>query len=484
MPDRTREHDASILPPRAGATPGIYLRRGSAEPGREPSLLSSDPSPAAKNNAVVLVGGFGTVILVGTLLFRLPIAGAARPLTWSEAFFTATSATTVTGLSVITPAIDLSLFGQVVLLLLIELGGVGFVTFSVVLFAMIGRRIGFARRVLLQQSLGMLQTVQITQVALRVLAITTAIQLLGAGLLWLRWWPRLGAARAAYLALFHSVSAFCNAGFDLFAGTGTVLFGFGRDPVTLGILMVLVIISTMGILAIVDLITYPWDRRLMVYTRLVLWVSGVVTGSGVAVMWIAEMFAGTALATLPAAERFWIILFNIISARTAGFTIMPLETLSPASILVLLVSMFVGGAPASMAGGVTVSTVGVLAVAVLSTVRGLPQAVVFGRMLPFETIAKAVAIMTVSTLLCFVVTLFLLVRQADGLLPVGFEVVSAFSNTGYSLGTTTRLDDIARFVIAFTMFWGRLGPLTLVVLLAQREHPTIARYPAEQIVIG
>ena len=484
MPDRAKLKDTHHLVPRAGSTASFHRRTNRVELRPESSLLLSDPNPAAKKNALSLVGGFALIIFIGTLLLRLPVAGATRELTWSEAFFTSTSATTVTGLSVIVPADDLSLFGQLVLLLLIEIGGVGFVTFSVVLFALIGRRIGMARRVLLRQSLGILQGVEITSVALKVLAITIAIQLCGAGLLWLRWWRLLGAGRAAYLALFHAVSAFCNAGFDLFTGTDTVLFGFGRDPVTLSILMILIVISTLGILAITDLVTYPWKRRLMVYTKLVLCVSVAVTLVGFVVMWAAEERAGTSLTTLRASERFWIILFTNISARTAGFTIMPLTSLSPASDLILLLSMFIGGAPASMAGGITVSTVGVLAVAVLSTVRGTPQAVAFGRMLPFETITKAVAIIAVSISLCFIVTLFMMIRQGDGLLEVGFTVVSAFSNTGYSLTPTDQFDNVARIALAFTMFWGRLGPLTLVVLLAQREHPTIARYPSEQIVIG
>jgi trk system potassium uptake protein len=451
---------------------------------REATGTQSHPSPTAKSNTLILVLGFALVILLGTCLLRLPLAGTARPLTWSEAFFTATSATTVTGLTVILPAIDLSLFGQLIVLALIEIGGVGFVTFSVILFALIGRRVGIARRLMVQQSLGALGAIQIARIARIVLITTIAIQLVGAMLLWLRWAPQLGAAQAAYLALFHAVSAFCNAGFDLFAGTGTVLFGFGRDPFTLSVLMLLIMISTLGIVAIGDLVTFAKDHRLMVYTKLMLWVSGIVTIAGVIVIWAAEWLTESALSTIPLFDQFWLVLFTTVSARTAGFTIIPFEALSPASALILMVSMFIGGAPASMAGGVTMSTVGVLAIAVLSTIRGTPQAVVFGRMLPFETIAKAVAIMTVSTLLCFVVTLFLLVRQADALLPVAFEVVSAFSNTGYSLGLTPKLDDPARVALALTMFWGRLGPLTLVVLLAQREHPTMLRYPAEQIVIG
>ncbi|MDQ4147026.1 MAG: hypothetical protein M3120_04980, partial [Pseudomonadota bacterium] len=177
-------------------------------------------------------------------------------------------------------------------------------------------------------------------------------------------------------------------------------------------------------------------------------------------------------------------LFSTVSARTAGLTIITIDRLSEASLLMLLVLMFIGGAPASMAGGVTLSTVVVIGVAVTSTVRGKPQAVAFDRVLPFETITKAMAIMTIGTLLCVAVTLVLLVINPQTIFRTGFEVVSAFSNTGYSLGMTPELTPAGRVLIAFTMFWGRLGPLTLVIMLAQRERPVFARYPSERIIIG
>lgn len=445
---------------------------------------TAKPSPLAKQNSLILVIGFALLILLGTVLLRLPVAGAQRPLTWDEAFFISTSATTVTGLVVITPALDLSLFGQVVVLLLMEVGGVGFIAFSVVLFALIGRRLGLAERMILRQSLGVLQTTQIFRFTLYVLVTTIGIQLVGAFLLWLRWQSQLDPGRAAYLALFHSVSAFCNAGFDLFAGTGEVLFGFGRDWYTLSVMMALIVIGGLGILVVLDLAVYPWNRRLTVHTKLTLLISGVLIALGLPLVLGDGVFGGTAMAGLPAGEHLLVTMFNVVSARTAGLTIVPLDELSPASALVLMVSMFIGGAPASMAGGVTISTVGVLLVAVHSTVRGVPQAVAFGRTLPLETIAKAVAIMTVSTLVCFIVTLVLLTGQAGDLFTVAFEVVSAFSNTGYSLGATANLDQVGRALIAFTMFWGRLGPLTLVVLLAQRERPTLVLHPAEQVVLG
>ena len=443
--------------------------------------IHSHPSPLARSNALTLVIGFAFLIIVGTLVLRLPAAGGERTLTWSEALFTSTSAVTVTGLNVITPAVDLSRFGQIMVMLLIEIGGVGFVVFSVLLFGLIGRRLGIAERLLLRQSLGVLHTGDISRLAKLVLLNTALIQFVGALVLWVRWMPVLGPGEAMYQALFHSVSAFCNAGFDLFSGTGTVLFGFGHDPITLTVLMALIVVGSLGILVITDLVAFPRNRRLMVHTKLTLLIYGVLMLLALPVLVLDP--AVQQVGDTPT-DEFFIALFDIVSARTAGITIMSLEKLSEPSKLMLLVSMFIGGAPASMAGGVTSSTVGVLLVSVASTVRGAPQTVAFGRTLPLETIGKAVAIMTVATLLCFVVTMILLINAAGRTFPVTFEVVSAFSNTGYSLGETGELNDLGRLLIAFTMFWGRLGPLTLVVLLAQRERPSHVLYPSEQIVIG
>ena len=449
-----------------------------------PSTILGQHSPLARKHSLTLVLGFALIILIGALLLRLPIAGSHRALTWEEAFFISTSATTVTGLVVITPAVDLSLFGQIVILVLMEIGGVGFIAFSVLLFTIIGRRVGHSGRMLIKQSLGVFETSKIMRFALTVLATTVGIQLIGAVALWLRWRTTLGNLRGAYMALFHSVSSFCNAGFDLFSGTGPVLFGYGSDPYTLIVMMILIIIGGLGIIVGIDLLTYHWDRRLSVHTKLTLILTLALYAFGMIVIPLDFAFKGTAFDGMTLGERFWEGLFTVVSARTAGLTIIPMDQLGHASALTILVSMFIGGAPASMAGGVTMSTVVVLFVAVYSTVRGNPHAVIFGRTIPFETIAKAVAIMTVSTLLVFIVSLLLLAEMSSGFFPVIFEVVSAFSNTGYSLGATSELSSFGRLMIGLTMFWGRLGPLTLVVLLAQRERPTYARYPSEQIVMG
>jgi trk system potassium uptake protein TrkH len=441
-------------------------------------------SPLARKQAMILVVGFAAIIAVGTVLLRLPFAASGAPLTWEEAFFISTSATTVTGLVVITPALDLSIFGQLVVLALMEIGGAGFISFSVVLFALIGRQISFAGRQILRNTLGVFETFRIVPFTLTVMAFSIGIQFIGAIALWLRWRSTMPDLKAFYLALFHAVSAFCNAGFDLFSGTGQNLFGYDTDGYTLSVMMLLIIIGSLGILVGVDLVTYYWDRRLSLHTRLTLVLTAVLYLFGIAIVLMDPIFEGTTFIDMPWHDRIWKAVFSVVSSRTAGLTIIPLHELGEASILTILISMFIGGAPASMAGGVTLSTVAVLSVTVYSTVRGNPHAVAFGRTLPLETIAKATAIMMVSILLVLIVSLMLLASTQGTFLDVVFEVVSAFSNTGYSLGLTGQLDSLGRFIIAFTMFWGRLGPLTLVVMLAQRERPTYLRYPTEKIAMG
>jgi trk system potassium uptake protein TrkH len=307
----------------------------------------------------------------------------------------------------------------------------------------------------------------------------------GALLLWLRWQTRLPADQALWYAIFHAISSYCNAGFDLFSGADQgVLFGFGADWYTLAVMGALILLGGFGITVMYDLWSYLFDRSLGLHTRLTLILAAVLTVVGVAVILVDPDFHHKLLPHLPWDERFAVGFFTMVSARTAGLTILPIEQLSEATQFLIMLWMFIGGAPASMAGGVSTSTMAVLLVAVLATARGHTSAVSFQRTLPLETIAKAVAIMTVSTLLVVVVTLILSLRHEGDLFAVGFEVVSAFANTGYSLNFTGNLDSFGRYLIAFTMFWGRLGPLTIVLALAQSEQPALIHYPEERVILG
>ena len=436
----------------------------------------------------ILVIGFAAIILLGTILLALPAAseGPGR-ITWLEALFTAVSATTVTGLAVVSTETTFSTFGEIVILFLIQIGGIGFITLSVMLFRLIGRRVGIYERILLSQTLGMGAYRGIVRLTLLVIFITLAIEFMGALILFIQWLPLMSWQKAAYFAIFHSVSAFCNAGFDLFHGLDDPLLQASRsDPVVLLVLSVLITIGTLGITVIYDLILWPRERHLSLHTRLILPFTLSLIIIGTILVMIDEMFVGGhALSALDTGERWWVAFFTIVSSRTAGITLIPMNELGPASQMVIFVWMFIGGAPASMGGGVGLSTVAVVLVTLVSITRGHDEVRVLERTLPTETIYKSVAVLTVSTALVFGVTLLLmLLGEGKEIFPIAFEVISAFSNTGYSLGITDQFSNTGRVLLAFTMFWGRLGPLTLVVALAQRHRRSLLRYPEEKIIIG
>jgi trk system potassium uptake protein TrkH len=431
-----------------------------------------------------LVGGLALLVALGTGLLMLPASGATRPLRADEALFTAVSALSTTGLSVITPGRDLSTIGQVVLMLLMQLGGVGFMASAVVIFRLIGRRITLEERLTLRDSLGLISTGSLLHLMWRVLLGVLIIESAGALLLWVHWIPIYGAGRAAFYALFHAVSAFTNASFDLFSGAPDAPAAFPTDAVTLLIISTLVIVGSIGIPVVADLVRWPRQRALSLHTKLTLIVAGSLLALGTLGLFIGESLPGVLFSDLPWPRRLLLAYFHSATSRTSGFVLQPLDTMAPASILLLTALMFVGGSPASMGGGITTSTLAVLVLAMWSYARGRDQVVVQRRLIPTETVLKATAILTVSLLGVGLVTWLLLLTQPATLSDALFEAVSAFATSGFTLGLTPRLDLFGRLLIALTMFWGRLGALAVVVVLAKRSTTPRVAYPEEQILIG
>ncbi len=434
-----------------------------------------------------LIIGFFLIILVGASLLKLPFATINQEgISWLDAIFTATSAVTVTGLTLFGTATTFTLFGQLVILLLLQIGGIGFISISVVLFRLAGRQVGLNDRFLLQQSMGVDSTTGILRLAGYVLGVVLGIEMLGALLLAGRW--MLGGMvwyQALWNGIFHAVSSFCNAGFDLYSGTPHgFLFGFDRDFWSLGILGALITIGGWGIPVVDELLRRRRGQRLSLHSKIVLIVTLLLTVGGTAIILLDTWLTPNYLHNFNLYDQVLMGSFTVVSARTAGVTIIPLEQMGNATQLVIMVLMFIGGAPASMAGGVSISTFAALALAMRATVKGEHQVRVFGRALPNETIYKAIAVMTVSTLLVFVVTLIMTMLGDGRLFVIGFEVISGFSNTGYTLDYTGSLDSLGKILIAFVMFWGRLGPLTIVVTLAQRQRLSYITYPEEKIIMG
>ncbi len=455
-----------------------------ARPGRVPTGTARRPLPPAPR----IVGGLALLVTLGTLLLMLPISARERPLAWNDALFTAVSALSVTGLSTITVSQELSLVGQVLLLTGIQIGGVGFMVVAVVIMRLLGRRIGMTERMALSDSLGLVSPAAIVSLTKRVLATVLAFEILGALLLYLHWRTdeRLSEGQAFFFAIFHAVSAFCNAGFDLFTGTPGFPEGIPRDNLTLAIMGTLIFIGGLGIPVIADLLTYYRERRLSLHTRLTLIVVSFLVVSGTLGFWVAESRSTGALAGEHPLRALLICLFQSVSARTAGFVgIAHFGELTAPSQLLMVTLMFIGCAPASMGGGITTGTFAIMTISLWSYARGLPTAQFSGRSLAAGTTRKAGAVLTVSLLITLLASWLIAMTHDAPLEPVVFEVVSAFATCGLSLGLTTELNLFGQLVICLVMFWGRLGALTIVVAIAGQQRRTqLVQYPEEQILIG
>lgn len=430
-----------------------------------------------------LAGGLFLMVGLGTFLLSLPFSATGAPLQLNEAFFTAISALTVTGLSVISPGADLSLFGQVVLMGLIQAGGVGYMVTAVIVFQLLGRRISFADRLALRDSFGLLDLNAIVRLTGRVILAVFVIESIGAILLWLHWRDQLGD-RAALYAIFHAISAFCNAGFDLFTGVPGFV-GVPNDDITLLIFGGLIFIGGLGIPVVADLILYRKHGRFSLHTRLTIIISIALVLVGWLAIFYAEFRPGGVLAEQPAGRAVTISLFQSVSARTAGFWgVNEYADLSAASQLTLIMLMFVGTAPASMGGGITTGTFTVLLLAVWAFARGRETPHVFGRSIGAATVRRASAVLTISLLVVLGATWLLLESHPN--IPLDktlFEVVSAFATCGLSLDHTVNFSVFGQVILGFVMFWGRLGALTIILALAQLAPPRLVAYPEEQILI-
>lgn len=444
--------------------------------------------PRAISNAARLVMGLASLVLVGTVLLMLPASSTGDPIPFHKACFTAVSALATTGLSLITPGADLALFGQVVLLLLMQVGGIGFMAGSVLLFRLMGRRVTLAERFALRDALGTVSAGSAVKVAQRVTMGVLAIELVGALALWALWSDEFGVGQAAYLALWHSVSAFTNSSFDLFSGSPIAPAGFPLNAPTLLVISALVILGSIGMPVLADLLGWLRSRRrrhrLSLHTRLTLITAATLLFLGTVALFVGSSRPGVLFSDDPWPWRLLMAYFHSATARTSGFVLVPLDQMSQANSFTLCILMFIGGSPASMGGGISTSTLVVLVLALSATIRGrdLPEA--WGRTLPRETIMKAVAILSSSLAFVLLVSWLLLVTQNTTLDAALFEAISAFATCGFTLGLTPKLNGFGQFLVAFTMFAGRLGILTLVVSLTDETPPSPLAFPEEKILIG
>jgi trk system potassium uptake protein len=432
-----------------------------------------------------LVLGFALIIATGTVLLRLPVAAAdGQPLSWLDALFTATSAACVTGLVVVDTGTRFSFFGQAVILLLMQVGGIGFVTMAIVIMVLIGRRVNLAQRLLVQEALGQIRVQGMVRLALRILGIALVAEGIGFVVLWARWQPDLGN-QAAWFAIFHSVSAFVNAGFDLFAAQGQAsLSGYRGDVLVNAVIGGLIVLGSLGMPVMLEIAQWRRAHRFSLHAHLVLWVSGLLLLAGAILLLVTEVDTHSLVGQLPLGERVLVAAFHSASARTGGFSTVDLGQMSPSGWFVLMALMFVGASTASMGGGIKVNVLGALLGTVWSVARGLDEVEIFKRVIPRETIYKALAVIMGAATFVMVMTIALITIERADPAHLMFEIVSAFGTVGYSLGVTSQLSSAGKLVVITTMFVGRLGPLTLIAALARRRAAPLLHYPEERVLIG
>ncbi|MDA8222055.1 TrkH family potassium uptake protein [Desulfosporosinus sp.] len=432
----------------------------------------------------VLVLGFAVLILFGALLLTLPQAtqdGLGLP--FLNAVFTATSAVCVTGLVVVDTGTTFSFFGQWVILFLIQVGGLGFMTFATLFAMILGKKITLKERLLLQEALNQISVEGIVRLTKSVLKISFAIETIGALILTLRWYSDFGWSKALYYGIFHSISAFNNAGIDIM-GNFSSLTAFVGDPIINITIMLLIICGGLGFIVLAELLEHRKKFRL--HTKIVLQVSGVLILLGAVFIFILEFANPMTLGPLPLGTKVLASFFQSVSPRTAGFNTINLAGMYDTTLLSMIVLMFIGASPGGTGGGIKTTTFISIVLSVLSTYRSDPHVVLEGRTLPKDVIRKAWAVTTSAAFLVFLILSILSYTENSDLLTVLFEVTSAFGTVGLSLGITPTLSVIGKMAIILTMFIGRLGPLTLAFVLSQKRDKQAAhvKYPDERILIG
>lgn len=437
----------------------------------------------------VLVLGFAIVILIGALILTLPQTSTKGDgLSFLDALFTATSATCVTGLIVTDTGTHFNTFGQIVVILLIQIGGLGFMSMSLLMSMLLGQKIGLRSRILAKESFNQLNLAGIVKMTQKVLAMTLTIELIGAVILTLAWMREVPFSKAVYYGIFHSISAFCNAGFDLM-GNYSSITAYQNDwliPITIACLIIL---GGLGFTVINEVCNYRRQKYLSLHTKMVLQVTGWLILVGTVLIFFLELQNGKTIANLSLSAKIINSFFQSVTCRTAGYNTLPLGEMTTASLFIMVILMFIGASPGSTGGGIKTSTFGSMLLAIKATIYGQEDIEYSGKRISREIVRRAFALTALALFLIVVATLIMSLSEShintrNSFLKLLFEVVSAFGTVGLSTGITPTLTPIGKMVLIAMMFIGRLGPLTIAVALAVNKKKKAFRYPEDRIIVG
>lgn len=433
--------------------------------------------------ARVLALGFASLIIVGAFLLTLPVS-TYTGINFLDALFTATSAVCVTGLVVVDTGTFFTRFGQTVILLLIQIGGLGFMTAGTIIFIALGRKITLKERLVIQEALNQFTLAGLVRLTKNIILLTLILEGIGALLLSFHFVPLFGWGTGIYYSIFHAVSAFCNAGFDL-TGSFRSLTMFTHDYLVTGTIVSLLILGGIGFTVLVEIHEKRRFRVLSLHSKIVLTTTLLLLLVGTSVILFLEWNNPKTLGAMEFIPKLANSFFTAASPRTAGFNVLPADRLQDTTLYFIMALMFIGASPASTGGGVKTTTFSAIMITVLSIIRGNEDVFIFRRRLSFTIVNKALSVIVISIMLIFSVSLLLTITEQADFLGILFETISAFGTVGLSTGLTVGLSSLGRFLIIVTMFTGRVGPLTLTLALTERlKRKAPLRYPEERIMVG
>ncbi|KOO47145.1 Ktr system potassium transporter B [Priestia koreensis] len=426
-----------------------------------------------------LILTFVVFIILGTMLLKMPIS-SNQPISWLDSLFTITSAMTVTGLVVVDTGTAYSYVGQVIIMIWIQIGGLGIMSFAILFFMFLGKKIGFRERVLIQQSLNQTTIGGVIRLVRSLFAFSLIIEGIAVIFLSIRWVPELGWGKGLYYSLFHAVSAFNNAGFGLWPDN---LMKYVGDPIVNLTISGLLILGGLGFTVMADVWRKRTFSKLSLHSKLMIVGTIVLNIVAMVIILLLEMNNAKTLGSLPWSDKLWAAYFQGVSPRTAGFNTIDVTQINDSTAFFTIILMFIGAGSASTGGGIKLTTFLIIVLAVFTYLKGKEEITTFKRSIDNKLVFKSLAIAMISILFVILAVFILSITEKAPFVKIVYEVVSAFGTVGLSMGLTFDLTWIGKIVLIFIMFLGKLGPLTLAFSLARRDSSKI-RYPKEDILAG
>ncbi len=443
--------------------------------------LEKDNVHKKNSEPKIILLSFLWVLIPSAILLTLPVFSVSG-LSFSDALFTATSAISVTGLGVVDTGAHFTLAGKILLMALMQIGGLGQMTLSAVLLYLFGVRLSLNQQALAKEALGQERSINLRKLVVKIITFALVTELIGFILLSFRWVPEFGWSTGLFYAMFHSISAFNNAGFSLFSDS---LVGYVGDPLVIFTLAGLFIFGGLGFTVVGDVWT-NWHlgwQRLRLHTKIMLTATPTLLLVGTLLFWLLERHNPNTMQSLDTGSQWLAAFFQSASARTAGFNSVDLAQFSQPALLVMIILMLIGAGSTSTGGGIKVSTFAVAFVATWAFLRQKKHVVMFRRTVSWPTVTKALAIIVVSGALLTLSMFLLMLTEKAPFERILFETISAFATVGLTTGLTAELSEVGKYIMVVVMIIGRIGPLTLAYMLA-RPKPTLLKYPEDTVLTG